>query len=171
MASQRDGWHAGPRVPCRPGSNPGANLKSIEVETEIAFCLYLGSAGVPRSQENAHPLGQSWGPMRGATVCSYGGAVSYERGTPAGSRQLCKRTNQLLAAWKPPPREPGHASACISARVERCSAREICWGGVEKSRNQWRKGDGALRVALTSRGRPSRCPSARSFEVHCRMLS
>ena len=39
---------------------------------------------------------------------------------------------QLLAAWKPPLSVPGHVSACISARVERCSAREICRGGVEK---------------------------------------
>jgi hypothetical protein len=48
------------------------------------------------------------------------------------SCQLCKRAKQLLAAWKPPLSVPGHVSACISARVERCSAREICRGGVEK---------------------------------------
>ena len=74
------------------------------------------------------------------------------------SCQLCKRAKQLLAAWKSPLSVPGHVSACISARVERCSAREICRAGVEKSRTQWLKGDVALRVALQSRGRPSRYP-------------
>ena len=57
----------------------------IYIHIYVYTYIYVG---VPRSQETPTPLGSPQVPRHRASVGSYGGSVSYERGTPVDEESL-----------------------------------------------------------------------------------
>ena len=63
----------------------GATMRSDLMNSNLSVLLagtVAAATRVPRSLETPNPLGPPWVPGHRATVGSYGGGGSYERGTP-----------------------------------------------------------------------------------------